>query len=548
ELKLGINPGDLAENVNSGTNLENLAEKVNSSTNPRDLAEKVNSGTNPGDLVERVNSGINSGDLAEKVNSGTNLGDSTEKVNSSTNPRNLAERVNSGKNPGDLAEMVNSSTNSRDLAEKVNPGKNPEDLAERVGMTSSDSSSSVRVISSLGSGGVSQGDPEDNSLRVSSGPPSLVDARVLRDDMEVMKVDHDLVTTVTEGSLAVIRGRYSIQAEYGWHVPRPGQRPYMCITVDALKAGLWFPLHPLIEDRGGYYLTARVGFWVSEVPSNNKGWKSHYLFMSGPVWGFRLNWSAHPIDNASPYLSEEEFILVGRLKGIRSSSCTIKEMTELWLVKADQMDLDDLHGMPKMSSGKAPSTRAATPAREVGVSPAREAPKTLSKRSIDVPTEQADDPAWRHKKVKVLTRRHKSRHGEGESRSHSKGKEPAASSEEPDTPAESDEGDALLKEARVRARKMDDELLQAVKALENARAELPRQAVDRYKESASFKEGLKRMGRVTYEYGYRVALARFHSLHPDSEVEEDPFTIHPEDDLVPIERQQAFDDSDPPES
>ncbi|RRT45238.1 hypothetical protein B296_00023453 [Ensete ventricosum] len=44
------------------------------------------------------------------------------------------------------------------------------------------------------------------------------------------------------------------------------------------------------------------------------------------------------------------------------------------------------------------------------------------------------------------------------------------------------------------------------------------------------------MGRVTYEYGYRVALAHFHALHSDSEVEEDPFTIHPEDDLVLMER------------
>ncbi|RWW46543.1 hypothetical protein BHE74_00047527, partial [Ensete ventricosum] len=52
----------------------------------------------------------------------------------------------------------------------------------------------------------------------------------------------------------------------------------------------------------------------------------------------------------------------------------------------------------------------------------------------------------------------------------------------------------LLKEKRVRARKMDDELLQSVKALETARAELPRQAINRYKESTGFKEGLKRMG------------------------------------------------------
>ncbi|RRT41438.1 hypothetical protein B296_00032540 [Ensete ventricosum] len=94
----------------------------------------------------------------------------------------------------------------------------------------------------------------------------------------------------------------------------------------------------------------------------------------------------------------------------------------------------------------------------------------------------------------------------------------------------------LLKEARVRAWKMDDELLQSIKALENARAELPKQSVDRYKESAGFKERLKRMGRVTNEYGYRVALTRFHDLHPNSEVEEDPFTIHPEDALVPMER------------
>ncbi|RZS08633.1 hypothetical protein BHM03_00039643, partial [Ensete ventricosum] len=95
----------------------------------------------------------------------------------------------------------------------------------------------------------------------------------------------------------------------------------------------------------------------------------------------------------------------------------------------------------------------------------------------------------------------------------------------------------LLKEARVRARKMDDELLQSLKALESARAKLPKQVVDRYKESVGFKEGLKRMGWVTYEYRYRVALARFRALHTDSEVEEDPFTIHPEDDLVPMKRQ-----------
>ncbi|RWW35579.1 hypothetical protein BHE74_00059479 [Ensete ventricosum] len=89
----------------------------------------------------------------------------------------------------------------------------------------------------------------------------------------------------------------------------------------------------LCKSRGGYYLTAWVDFRVSGAPSSNKGWKSHYLYVSGPVWGFRLDWSAHPIGNAPPYLSEET-VLVGRLKEILSSSRAIKEMAELWLVDA----------------------------------------------------------------------------------------------------------------------------------------------------------------------------------------------------------------------
>ncbi|RWW21770.1 hypothetical protein GW17_00014063 [Ensete ventricosum] len=355
-------------------------------------------------------------------------------------------------------------------------------------MTSSDSSSSVRVVSPPGSGEISRCDPEVGSSGASSGPSSPVDARVLR-DLEVMKSDHDLDTAVTEGSLVAIRERYNIPVEYGLHVPQPGQRPYsldapgMCISVDALEAGLRFPLHPLIEEclrwwrvspsqvapnswrylvvflgecrgagiiptqdlfmacfrlcksQGGYYLTARVGFRVSGAPSNNKSWKSRYLYVSGPAWGFRLDWSAHPIGNVSPYLSEEETVLVGRLKGILSYSRAIKEMAELWLV----------------ASGKVPSTRPI--AQEVGASPAREAPKASLKRSVVSPTEQAEDAVRHHKKVKVLTRRHKSRPGEGESRSRSKGKEPAAPSEEPEAPAGSEEGGASPAHERPRSMK-----------------------------------------------------------------------------------------------
>ncbi|RWW07192.1 hypothetical protein GW17_00029435 [Ensete ventricosum] len=229
----------------------------------------VVSGTNLGDLVKRVISGTNPGDLAERVISGTNLGDLAERVVSGTNPGDLAERVISGTNPGDLAEGI--------------------------------------LVSFLR-------------------------------DLEVMKAAHDLDTAVTKGSLAVIRERYSIPTEYGLHVSQPRQHPFssdapgMCISVDALEASLWFPLHPLIEEC--------------------------------------LKW------------------------------------WRISLSQTHRMDLDELRRMPKVSGGKAPSTRAAVPARE------------------------------------VPTRRHKSRHGDGDSRSHSKGKELAASSKELETPAESEEGGA----------------------------------------------------------------------------------------------------------
>ncbi|RRT31363.1 hypothetical protein B296_00048033 [Ensete ventricosum] len=105
--------------------------------------------------------------------------------------------------------------------------------------------------------------------------------------------------------------------------------------------------------------------------------------------------------------------------------------------------------MPRVTGGKVPPTRPT--AREVGVSPAREAPRASSKRPVATPPEQAEDAGRHHKKTKVLTRKHKSHLGEGESRSRSKGKEPAAPPEEPDVPVGSEEG-ALHQPTNARGR------------------------------------------------------------------------------------------------
>ncbi|RWW41703.1 hypothetical protein BHE74_00052802 [Ensete ventricosum] len=95
---------------------------------------------------------------------------------------------------------------------------------------------------------------------------------------------------MSEGSLAAIRVHYSIPEEYALHALLPGQR-------------------------------------------SNKGWKTRYLFVSGPRWGFQLEWSARTVSNVPPYLSEEESALIVRLKEILSSSQAIWDMIELLLAE-----------------------------------------------------------------------------------------------------------------------------------------------------------------------------------------------------------------------
>ncbi|RWW00275.1 hypothetical protein GW17_00036762 [Ensete ventricosum] len=46
-------------------------------------------------------------------------------------------------------------------------------------------------------------------------------------------------------------------------------------------------------------------------------------------------WSARTISNVPPFLSDEESKLVGRLRGILSSSRAIRDKIEIWLVEVD---------------------------------------------------------------------------------------------------------------------------------------------------------------------------------------------------------------------
>ncbi|RWV83964.1 hypothetical protein GW17_00054365 [Ensete ventricosum] len=290
-VNLGTNLEDLTEIVNSGTNLEDLAERVNSSINLRDLAEGVNSGTNLEDLAKRVNSGTNLEGLAKRANLGTNLGGLAKRVNSGINLEDLTEMVNSGTNLEDLAERVNSGINLRDLAEWVNSDTNLEDLAKNV-----NSGTNLRDLAERANSGTNLGDLTE---RVNSGTN-------LKDSAKIFFFAFNVI---------------------------------------------------------GH-------FKVSGAPSNNKGWKAHYLFISDPSWG---------LDSIGRY----------------------------------RMDLSDLRGMSKVSGGKLPTARAAAPTREVGGTPPTEAPRSSSERPSDASVQQIEDLAWRHKKVKILSRRHKSHYEVG---------------------------------------------------------------------------------------------------------------------------------------
>ncbi|RZR86871.1 hypothetical protein BHM03_00014157 [Ensete ventricosum] len=89
-------------------------------------------------------------------------------------------------------------------------------------------------------------------------------------------------------------------------------------------------------------------------------------------------------------------------------------------------------------------------------------------------------------------------------------------------------------------------LLELARSKDALQEDLPRRAIEDYKKSFGFEMGLVRMGRVSLEYWYQLALARLQARHPRVEIELDPFVSLPEDDDVPMADEQPFDGSLPP--
>ncbi|RWW07211.1 hypothetical protein GW17_00029413 [Ensete ventricosum] len=72
-------------------------------------------------------------------------------------------------------------------------------------------------------------------------------------------------------------------------------------------------------------------------------------------------------------------------------------------------------------------------------------------------------------------------------------------------------------------------------------------AMAAYKASRGFESGLEKIGRVSYEFEYRVALKRLRGKHLDIMIEWDPFVECSEDANVEMDLDQPFNDGTPSE-
>ncbi|THU60647.1 hypothetical protein C4D60_Mb07t15000 [Musa balbisiana] len=104
-------------------------------------------------------------------------------------------------------------------------------------------------------------------------------------------------------------------------------------------------------------------------------------------------------------------------------------------------------------------------------------------------------------------------------------------------------------EAVALTQKLEEALTKVKRASEALAVEMgqwpekDKKLIEDYKEFLGFQLGLIRSGQVTYEYGYRIALAHFKVCHPGLEIEEDPFASCPEGLSVNMSDEVPFDDS-----
>ncbi|RWW82078.1 hypothetical protein BHE74_00009477 [Ensete ventricosum] len=139
------------------------------------------------------------------------------------------------------------------------------------------------------------------------------------DVLAAMRSFFNVDSTVTTRRLVEVRKNYFIPPEYELHVPLPGEHPYDAFTCGfslstaTLEAGLRFSLHPVID--------ACLKQWrisPSQMTPNS----------------FPTERTSRTMSIFIPVLSPDEIELVEILWGILSVSRGVKYMNEAWLAEA----------------------------------------------------------------------------------------------------------------------------------------------------------------------------------------------------------------------
>ncbi|RWW65529.1 hypothetical protein BHE74_00027159, partial [Ensete ventricosum] len=359
-------------------------------------------------------------------------------------------------------------------------------------------------------------------------------------------------STMTARRLVDVKEHYYVPPKYELHVPLPGQRPYDAfssgfgLSIDALEAGLRFPLHPVIEA-----CLERWHISPSQMVPNS----------------FSTEWTSRKVNNSVSVLSDNEPELVEILWGILSASRGVRDMNKAWLAEAglssaprEMFNLGRIKSGDSANSGSAaPSTTSASPIVEVAISMAEKRLGTsedanLRKRSKMVAFEQPACAAG--STTKAPTKKGKEPAG--------KGKEPAGKGKEPAEVKFLSEGYSLrdLCEVEDRARANGyfasimkhpspgegEELLTprwssipgqpgcGSKGARDNRARLEEDVLSLTEAAALLEKELKAEGPKA-------------AKHPEVEVEAEanPFAECPEDDNVTMDLCQPFDDNTPAE-
>ncbi|RRT53278.1 hypothetical protein B296_00049956 [Ensete ventricosum] len=104
---------------------------------------------------------------------------------------------------------------------------------------------------------------------------------------------------------------------------------------------------------------------------------------------------------------------------------------------------------------------------------------------------------------------------------------------------------ASLQGARDDRTRLEEDVMSLIEAVVLLEAELKVEdpkAVTSYKASQGFESGLEKMGRISYEFGYRVVLERFPSKHSEAAIEENPFAECPKDGNIKMDLCLPFND------